>query len=217
MITEFVYVRHGETDANRAGILQGGGINLPLNENGRKQAAAAAKYLQQEFFDVAFASDLNRAAETARIILEANQNTIPLQLVPQLREWNCGEMDGLAFPEIYKRFPKEGKSFAFEQIETQMPGGEAGLDFQARINDFLCKLVKEYAGKKILLVAHGGVQQRIFRLISGAPGEGNLLPLAGNASVSSFIYNHKYEAWQLTSWNIREHLKELPQHSLRVL
>ncbi len=217
MNTEFIFVRHGETDANRAGILQGGAINMSLNGNGRIQAGAVAEYLSREKFDAAFASDLLRAAETADIIVRANKHGMPFELTSKLREWNCGEMDGLSFEEIYKRFPQEGKSFAFEQIETQMPGGELGTDFQARIDHFMMDLVRDYSGKKILLVAHGGTLQRIFRLVAGAVKSDNLLPLAGNASISSFLYNHRLNAWQLTSWNMREHLKNIPQHLSRVL
>ena len=217
MVTEFIFVRHGETDANRAGILQGGSINLPLNETGKMQAEAVAEYLKEIDFDVAFSSDLLRAAETARIIIDKNQNGIPLFMTPQLQEWKCGEMDGMSFTEIYERFPQEGKSFAFEQIDTVMPGGECGRDFQERVESFLKNLCQDYAGKKILLVAHGGVLQRIFRLVAGVVADGNLIPLAGNASVSSFVFNHKFNAWQLTSWNNREHLKGIPQHILRVL
>ena len=217
MITEFVYVRHGETEANRSSILQGGGIDMPLNENGIRQAQAAAEYLSKEHFDIAFASELVRAAETAQIIARANEEGFPLELVPQLREWNCGEMDGMSFKEIYERFPQEGKSFAFEQIETQMPGGESGIDFQARVSGFVTSLTEKYAGKRILLVAHGGVLQRIFRLVCGCVQSGNLLPLAGNASVSSFTYNDKLQAWQLTSLNRCEHLKDLPTCTTRVV
>ena len=217
MITEFIYVRHGETEANRNAVLQGGGVDMPLNETGIRQAQAAAEYLSKEHFDVAFASELIRAAETARIIAQGNEYGFPLELVPQLREWNCGELDGMSFKEIRERFPKEGMSFAFEQIETQMPGGELGWDFQARVAGFLTETAKKYAGKRILLVSHGGVLQRIFRMIAGIVQPGNMLPLAGNASVSSFIYNDELQVWQLTSWNRNDHLKGIPQHALRVV
>ena len=93
MITEFIYVRHGETEANRNAVLQGGGVDMPLNETGIRQAQAAAEYLSKEHFDVAFASELIRAAETAQIIAQGNESGFPLELVPQLREWNCGEWD----------------------------------------------------------------------------------------------------------------------------
>ena len=216
MITEFVYVRHGETAANRAGILQGGGVNVSLNENGVRQAQAVAEYLSKEHFDIAFASELLRAAETAQIIAERNVSGFQLHLVPQLREWCCGEMDGMNFSDIYKRFPVEGRSFAFEQIETQMPGGESGVEFQARVANFVTELSRTYAGKRILLVAHGGVLQRIFRMVAGVVQRENMLPLAGNASVSSFIYNDELDAWQLTSWNRNDHLKGIPTHLSRV-
>ena len=216
MVTEFVFVRHGETDANRAGVLQGN-IDCPLNENGIRQAQAVAEYLKDLHFDAAYSSSLFRAAKTAEILIACGHDATPLFLDDRLREWHCGEIDGLKWDDINDRFRHEARSFCFEQIETQMPGGESGFEFQRRVEELLIEAREKYAGKRILLVAHGGVLQRIFRCVAGVILPGNMIPLAGNASVSSFIYNHKLEAWQLTSWNIREHLKNIPQHISRVL
>ena len=67
---EAVFVRHGETDNNKNRIIQGGNLNSPLNDTGRKQAADQAKKLKKESFDVIVASPLKRAMETATIIAE---------------------------------------------------------------------------------------------------------------------------------------------------
>jgi probable phosphoglycerate mutase len=216
MVTEFIFVRHGETQANRAGILQGN-MDCPLNENGLRQAKAVAGYLRDSEFAAVYSSPLSRAFETARIIVECGHENTPLSSDERLREWNCGEIDGLKWEDIHARYQYEAKSFCFEQIDVQMPGGESGMEFQHRIADFLKEMTVTHAGKRVLLVAHGGVLQRMFRVVAGVVVPGNMIPLAGNASVSSFIYNHDLEAWQLTSWNRTEHLKDLPQHISRVL
>ncbi len=216
MVTEFVFVRHGETQANRAGILQGN-IDTPLNANGLRQAQAVADYLRDVTFEVAYASPLSRAAETAKVIAGCGHENMMLYLDERLREWNCGEIDGLKWEDIHAGYQHEARSFCFEQIETQMPGGESGIEFQRRVQELLLEVKEKHAGKRILLVAHGGVLQRIFRFVTGVVAEGNLIPLAGNASVSSFIFNHKLGGWQLTSWNIRDHLNGIPQHVSRVL
>ena len=215
MVTEFIFVRHGETNANRDGILQGN-IDVPLNDNGIRQAHVAAEYLADTCFDAAYSSPLKRAALTAEIVIHANKHPLKLELSDSLREWHCGKLDGLTLQEINANYPAESKSFCFEQIETVMPEGESGWEFQKRITDFLEQLRQKHAGQKILLVAHGGVLQRIFRTVAGVVSAGNVIPLAGNASVSSFIYNHQLNAWQLTSWNRTDHLAGIPQHISRV-
>ncbi|MBE6364444.1 MAG: histidine phosphatase family protein [Lentisphaerae bacterium] len=216
MVTEFIFVRHGETQANRAGILQGN-TDCPLNENGIRQAHAVAEYLQNTEFDAAYSSPLSRAFKTAEIIAGCGHENMPLLADERLREWNCGQIDGLKWEDIHANYSHEAKSFCFEQIDVQMPGGESGVEFQNRIAAFLDEAAIRHVGKRILLVAHGGVLQRMFRVVAGVIVPGNMIPLAGNASVSSFIYNHDLKAWQLTSWNIREHLKGIPQHISRVL
>ena len=216
MFTEFIYVRHGETDANRNDILQGGGIDMPLNECGIKQAEAVAEYLQNEHFDAAFSSPLIRARQTMEKIISCGHNDVVPEYPDALREWNCGKLDGMPWSQIKKDYPKESLSFCFEQIEVQMPDGECGVDVQARVENFLKSLVADYPGKRILLVAHGGVFQRILRCVAGVVNSGNMIPLAGNASVSTFCFNHKYNAWQLTSLNRTDHLKGLPQYQTKV-
>ena len=216
MVTEFIFVRHGETDANREGILQGS-MDVPLNSIGIRQAQAVAEYLKDTCFDAAFSSPLKRAAQTAEILAEVNRQSFPLEFNEALREWNCGEIDGLKWADINARYIEVAKSFCFEQIDVQMPGGESGWEFQHRVENFVKECSERFAGKKVLLVAHGGVLQRIFRFVAGVIADGNMIPLAGNASVSSFLFNHDLNAWQLTSWNVKEHLNGIPQHISRVI
>ena len=215
MVTEFFFARHGETDANLTGILQGQG-NHPLNRNGQAQAAALAAYLRDTGFDVIYTSDLLRAAETAAEIAACGHEKVPLIKTPELREMDCGDLEGKKWDELRAKYADKVNVF-YREISCCFPGGESKDGFQLRISTFLEDVLARHRGGKILLVSHGGVLQRVFRHIAGSVKHSNLLPLAGNASLSSFLYSEKQQAWQLTSWNFTEHLKDLPQHKTLVL
>ncbi|MBE6398733.1 MAG: histidine phosphatase family protein [Lentisphaerae bacterium] len=215
MTTEFFFVRHGETGANLTGVLQGQG-DCPLNSNGLAQADAVANYLRETHFDVIYTSDLSRAAETAGRIAACGHENVPLIRTPELREMDCGELEGKAWDELRIQHADKVNTF-YREISCCFPGGESKDGFQLRISTFLDDVLAKHRGEKVLLVSHGGVLQRIFRHIAGAVKGTNLLPLAGNASISGFIYSEKQRAWQLTFWNFTEHLKNLPQHKTLVL
>ncbi|KAG1952774.1 histidine phosphatase family protein [Pimephales promelas] len=89
-------VRHGETQYNRDKLLQGQGIDTPLSETGHKQAAAAGQYLKDLHFTNVFVSNLQRAIQTAEIILGNNlhSSTTEMILDPLLRERGFGVAEG---------------------------------------------------------------------------------------------------------------------------
>ncbi|KAA1469350.1 phosphoglycerate mutase-like protein [Dentipellis sp. KUC8613] len=89
-------VRHGETEENRLGVVQGQ-LDTALNATGRAQAARVAEALRDVPFDAAYASDLARAAVTAEIILKHHPG-VPLRKVAELRERYMGERQGRRLP-----------------------------------------------------------------------------------------------------------------------
>ncbi|RPD66483.1 phosphoglycerate mutase-like protein [Lentinus tigrinus ALCF2SS1-7] len=92
VVAKVYIVRHGETDFNRQGIVQGQ-IDTPLNDAGVEQAQLAALALQDTPFDVAYSSDLQRARRTAEIILEMHPG-VKLETTPALRERYMGDWQG---------------------------------------------------------------------------------------------------------------------------
>ena len=96
-------VRHGRTAWNAAGRFQGQS-DVPLDDEGRAQARAVGTMLASDAFDRAFASDLSRASETARIVL--GERDVSLVLDERLREMRFGEWEGLVWNEIVERFPE---------------------------------------------------------------------------------------------------------------
>ena len=211
--TCFTYVRHGETDGNIGGHLQGW-ANGQLTENGRAQAQAVAEALRNEKFDAIFTSDLDRARRTAEAIRDAGHVGIPFIITKTLREWNTGDCDDISWTGLREKYPELADTFLREQGESVFPNGESRIQCQERVDRFLDNCLAEWRGGSVLLVSHGGILQRVFRRVTGVVAPGNLVPLAGNASISRFRYDGARQAWQLTEWNNRSHLAGLPEHLL---
>src|SRR5512145_1907871 len=103
LMTTICIIRHGETDWNSSGRLQGC-EDIELNELGRLQAARLAAYLSKQKWDVIISSPLKRAYETARII--ASHLSLPeIEQMEGLRERDYGAASGLLPDERHNRFP----------------------------------------------------------------------------------------------------------------
>ena len=199
---ELVIVRHGETTANAAGIIQGQ-TDVPLNEKGIMQAEMARNALRDETFDYAYASDLSRAMVTARRILpDMEVNPSPL-----LREWDLGNWAGKSIREIKEEDAAAYAGFSRSDPDTLIPGGETRRQVEERVKKFMESLMEKHKeeGGKILLVSHYGVITAIFwYLISGGNPHCAKNPQMTNAAISRFQYENGF--WQMISWNEKSHL-----------
>jgi probable phosphoglycerate mutase len=148
-MTDLVLVRHGETEWNRLGRVQGR-TDIPLNETGREQARAAAQRLTGERFHAVVASPLSRAAETARIIAEG-LGIGPVELVDDLVERNYGEAEGMTGKDIDARFGGV--------LEAQ----ESREETIARAKPALLAIAERHPGQRVLVVSHGGVIGSLIR------------------------------------------------------
>ncbi len=152
---EVTFVRHGETEMNKLGIVQGSNVDVPLNSVGKKQAKAAGEALKKDDFDALVSSDLVRARETATII--AHELGMKVEATSEyLRERNTGDWSGKSSDEVRSSNgikPHEGISFT----RHTPPGGESFDQFISRARKAYDWLLQEYRGKKILVVAHGGM------------------------------------------------------------
>lgn len=137
-------VRHGQTDWNKVGRMQGR-TDIPLNETGREQAREVGEKLKGIEFDKVFSSPLKRAYETAKIITNK-----PIEIDERLIERCCGELEGKTKNEIKIR-PN------FNSLTETMCGIEFLPDFKARIASFFDEILKEYPNKNILISTHAGV------------------------------------------------------------
>lgn len=195
--TTIYLVRHGETAANVTGRLQGQS-DVPLNENGMKQAELVAERLKGKEFDVIWSSDLSRAAVTAEKIAGGRQ----VDRTPLLREWDLGEWVGLTWEEIAEKFPQEAAGFKSGDPDSPVPGGESRREFDLRGRKVLEWLTEAYRGKRVLCVSHGGVLRAIFRVITG----GGTSVRTDNTCICCVSFSHKSGKWQIVTWNDIAHL-----------
>ncbi len=151
-------VRHGETEYNVQGLLQGQ-TDSPLTENGRQQALERAEALKDVEFDAIFSSDLERAIKTSEIIKLNRQLAINTSKL--LREKDFGPYDGKAsdffrqdnkhlFEEL-KKLPEQGKK-DFKFFE----GFESDSEMADRMIAFLREVAQTFLNKKVLVVTHRG-------------------------------------------------------------
>jgi broad specificity phosphatase PhoE len=141
---EIFFVRHGETEWNRKELLQGT-TDVPLSETGMLQAKETAKKLKGNEFDAVYVSPLQRALQTAEILLGKKGGIVIEQ---RLRERHFGKFEGEAM-HTYNRHIENNPEFNPEQAETRE-------EVKARVSDFFNDCIRS-GKKRILVVAHGGV------------------------------------------------------------
>ena len=163
-MTELIFLRHGETDWNRQQRFQGQ-IDVPLNATGELQAARLASRLGAEPADLFVSSDLLRARQTAAPL--AATWKLPLQPLPALREQSFGVLEGLDVPTIKAQHPELWARWLDHQADYALPGGESLRQFHTRIMAAVAELAAAQPGRRVALMTHGGVLDRLWRTAHG--------------------------------------------------
>lgn len=145
MPTTILLARHGQTDWNLEGRVQGH-TDRALDETGLAQARALADELDGEQLDAIYSSDLVRAMDTARHV--ADRKGLPVTASPDLREKHFGTWEGLTDAEVIERFPEAGNG----------PWGDAetGEAVERRVLRALRRIADAHPGGRVLVVSHGG-------------------------------------------------------------
>jgi len=148
-------VRHGESTYNAEGRIQGQ-QDAPLSERGRQQAQWIGERLRSYDFDACYASDLARAADTARAIMRHHPDT-PFAFTTLLREIGFGTFEGLLMPEIEKTYPDEYAQWMEARRDFTPPGAESVHELHDRAGRALAWLRDRGHEGTVLVVAHGGL------------------------------------------------------------
>lgn len=204
-VTRILAIRHGETAWNVVKRLQGH-TDIPLNAEGRRQAKALASALQNEKLDAIIASDLQRAVQTAGEI--ARLQGLPTRIDAGLRERCFGAFEGMLYSEIPHRYPREYAAWRAHEPDVPFPPGEREGEtiraFHQRVIEHMQHYARQFEGKKIAIVAHGGVLECAYRaakdLQLSAPREVTIY----NASINRF--SCEGSNWQLLQWGDIAHL-----------
>ncbi|HVH46683.1 MAG TPA: histidine phosphatase family protein [Labilithrix sp.] len=202
--------RHGETADNARRIFQGQ-AGSGLNRLGRAQAARLAERMRQSPLSplaAIVASDLERAAETARYVSEACG--VPVELDPGLREVDVGTWTGKGYDEVATLFPEEWAAWE-AGIDVRRGGGETYAELAQRVDGAISRIAARYEGadRRILVVSHGGAIKSWISKLLGVSSDG-LRALAGVANAALTVVERDARArHRLHSWNDAAHLEGL--------
>ena len=159
-MTEILLIRHGETEWNQQGRMQGQ-HDSPLTPLGLHQARQLARRLKDVAFSALYSSDLGRAHQTARCIADASGHDIVADR--ELRERSFGIFEGLTNHEIEKRHPDLYALFEQRLPDFRMPQGESAREFRDRCVGALERIVRGHEGETIVVVTHGLVLDALYR------------------------------------------------------
>lgn len=161
--TRIIAVRHGETAWNVDTRLQGQ-LDVPLNDTGREQARRAARALAHDPPDAIYSSDLSRAFETAQAAAAVLGR--PITTDTGLRERCFGIWEGHTYAEVEQRWPAESEQWRVRNPEFGPEQGETLQGFFDRVVATATRLAAAHPGQTVLLVAHGGVLDCLYRAAS---------------------------------------------------
>jgi probable phosphoglycerate mutase len=194
-------VRHGQSTWNREHRIQGQ-LDPPLSDDGRLQAVRAARRFAGHRFAGFYASDLQRAHQTAEVIGEAI--AIPPTPSAGLREIFLGEWEGLTTEELAQRFPESWARWTAEPSWDVVPGGEGSVPFETRVNEELDAILARHEHGDVLVVTHGGVIQVALHRVVGRPNHGLFPFRIENASIS--VIEKRNGRFVISSVNDTSHL-----------
>ena len=210
--TRILAIRHGETLWNVDTRIQGH-LNIDLNETGRWQAERVGHALAEEPIQAIYSSDLRRAFETAQAIATAParltaRTPTPLQVTPhlQLRERHFGHLQGKTWAEIETEHPEECKLCDHRDLHWAPTGGESLTALRERIRQCVDALASQHMGGQIVLVAHGGVMDALYRLATNQSVEAPRTWHLGNAAINRLLWTP--QGLSLVGWGDVSHFDE---------
>lgn len=184
--------RHGETDYNAEGRIQGG-IDTNLSEKGILQAKALGKTLEGMTFDAVYSSPLKRAQQTIEYAFDGKHKPI---LDPRLVEIGFGEADGMLWEEIMEIYPQAALTlFSDPPNYIPPPKGEALPDMISRVSAFMDDISKS-GHQKVFVLTHGYT----LRVFHACAADKSLEAIGKSRAYNNcelVYYQHKNNQWEL--------------------
>ena len=150
------FVRHGKTEWNLEGRLQGAKGDSPLLKESIEQVRELGHYLSDTHFDLVFSSDLPRAKKTTELIMESQKPKAKVTYTKTLREWQLGKLEGQKISLIQAIYPKEMDAFRNNLANFRAKDFQAESVYKTtkRVAEFV-KTLKDSDAKNVLIVGHG--------------------------------------------------------------
>ena len=178
---------------------------LAFQNEGPNKPPGWQSRLQAVRFDVAYSSDLCRAAETASVILDGRD--VPLRTTPELREYHKGAFEGLTDVELRARFPLEYPSYVAKDLDYAPDGGESTRQVSCRMAGAINEIKDRHLADTVLVVGHGGSLRAAMMALLGMPLDANWRFVFGNCTLTIIDTYHDNAVLRL--FNDGSHLNGL--------
>ena len=200
--TQIILIRHGQTEWNAAGRFQGQ-LNSNLSAQGRAQASALGSYLSRGALDHIYASDLDRAHQTATILAELH--TLQVSTDPRLGERAMGVFEGNTRPDIENQYPQAWRDYKSLDPDYEIEGGGESIHHvESRAFACLHELTERHSGETIGCVSHGGLIRIVLKSILGIPFQTATRFRVQNTSVHHLEYDES--GWAVKTLGSVAHL-----------
>jgi probable phosphoglycerate mutase len=206
--TRILAIRHGETAWNVDTRLQGH-LDIPLNDVGLRQAQHLAQALaQRDPIDAIYASDLSRAHTTAQTIAQAVGLNVKTHV--GLRERHFGAFQGRTFAEVEVELPEHAWHWRKRTPDWVPPeGGESLHTLHERIVNTVNEVAARHPGQQIVMVAHGGVLDILYRAATRLDLQAPRTWALTNTAVNRLLWSP--QGLSLVGWGDTSHLDALAQ------
>jgi len=204
MIQKTLYiVRHGQTDLNRQGIVQGRGMNTDLNDEGRKQAGLFFNAYKDVAFDKIYISELKRTQQSIQQFIDLG---IPYEKLEGLDELAWGIYEGQPnTPETAAGFLKLVRDWVEGNLDSKIEGGESPNEVKVRQQKALDVIISRPDEETVLICMHGRAMRLLLCLLTGKP----LTEMESFPHQNLVLYKVTYDGagFEIVDFNNAEHLK----------
>jgi broad specificity phosphatase PhoE len=205
-MTKLIYiVRHGQTDLNKQGIIQGRGMDTNLNDEGRRQALAFFNAYKNVPFDKIYISELKRTQQSIQSFIDLG---IPFEKLPGLDELGWGIHEGqLPTPENKADFMRVMRDWMDGRLDSKFEGGESPNEVKARQQEAMKVIMGHPEEKTVLICMHGRALRLLLCLLTNKP----LTQMDTFPHQNLVLYKVAYdgEKYEIIDFNDAGHLKNI--------
>ena len=206
LISKKIYlIRHGETDLNRAGVVQGSGVDTSINDFGKKQANLFYDKYKQIPFDKVYTSKLKRSIQTVNKFINKG---IPHQSLIGLNEINWGDSEGMTFnSEADKYYHSVISKWQSGETDFPVEGGESPDDVLERQKPALQEILSSKDDQYILICMHGRAMRVLLCLMLNYPL--SLMDVFQHNNVCLYVLNYTGSIFTIETFNDTSHLNSM--------